>query len=537
MKKYNIYIPVLLAVAMIAGLFLGNMLGRKSQPVYNGSRMTVGNKLNITLDLIDKKYVDKVESKKIIEKTIPQMLENLDPHSSYIPAKYMQEVEEEMRGNFSGIGVRFSIQEDSVVVIAVISGGPSENVGVMQGDRIVMVDDTLIAGVGVKDERVLKLLRGIKGTRVRTKNYRRGFPELLEFEITRGDIPLTSIDVSYMIDEETGFVKIGRFSEQTYSEFKDSMDTLIGKGAEKVIIDLRSNQGGSLTAVVRMVDEFLEAGEPILITRGKSQPEKIYNASDRNAYANINVIILIDEFSASASEIMAGAIQDNDRGIIVGRRSFGKGLVQEQTSFSDGSAIRLTVARYYTPSGRCIQKPYTEGNDKYSEDLYMRLLHGEMLNADSIHFADSLKYYTKNGRLVYGGGGIMPDIFVPADTTGRSDYYVKIHQQRLNYQFAFQYSDQNRETLKKLGTAQAIEKWLDNQNIMDIFIRYAESKGVPYSEEGMRLSGEIIKTQVKANIAQNILGEEGFYPIIQQIDKTLLKAIDISRQNLLEDNL
>lgn len=537
MKKYNIYIPVLLAVVMIAGLYLGYMLARRSQPAYSGVRLAGGNKLNTILELIDRKYVDTVDTKEIMEKTIPNLLNNLDPHSGYIPAKFMQEVEEEMQGNFSGIGVRFSMREDTVVISDVISGGPSQNVGVMPGDRIVMVDDSLIAGVGMKDKEVMKLLRGTKGTKVKIKNFRRGFPDLFEFEITRGDIPLYSIDVSYMIDDETGFIKIERFSEQTYSEFKTCMDTLIGAGAAKVIIDLRNNQGGSLPTVIRMVDEFLEKDEPILITRGKAQPERVYNASARNAYANIGVMILINEFSASASEIMAGAIQDNDRGIIVGRRSFGKGLVQEQIPFSDGSAVRLTIARYYTPSGRCIQKPYEEGNDKYSEDLDIRILHGEMFSADSIHFADSLKYYTKNGRVVYGGGGIMPDFFVAADTTGQSDYYNKIYQKGLSYLFAFQYADQNRETLKKRETAEAIEKWLDSQNIMQQFIKYAESKGVPYSSEGMRLSGEIIETQVKANIAQNIIGERGFYPIIQRIDKTLLKAIEISHQNLSVENL
>lgn len=537
MKKYNVYIPLLLAIAMIAGIFAGHILTRKSQSAYGGVRLAASNKLNAILELIDRKYVDTVDTKEIMEKTIPDLLKNLDPHSGYIPAKYMQEVEEEMQGNFSGIGVRFFIREDTVVISDVISGGPSQNVGVMAGDRIVMVDDTLIAGVGMKDKEVMKLLRGIKGTKVSIKNFRRGFSDLFEFEITRGDILLTSVDASYMIDDETGFIKIERFSEQTYFEFKTNMDKLIEAGATKVILDLRNNQGGSLPTVIRMVDEFLEKDEPILITRGKSQPERVYNASARDSYTNIGVIILINEFSASASEIMAGAIQDNDRGIIVGRRSFGKGLVQEQIPFSDGSAVRMTIARYYTPSGRCIQKSYEEGNDKYSEDLDLRILHGEMFSADSIHFVDSLKYYTKSGRVVYGGGGIMPDFFVPADTTGRSDYYTKIYQKGLSYQFAFQYADQNRETLKKMETAKAIEKWLDEQNIMAQFVKYAENKGIPYSSEGMRLSGEIIETQVKANIAQNIIGENGFYPIIQKIDKTLLKAIDISHQNLTIENL
>lgn len=300
---------------------------------------------------------------------------------------------------------------------------------------------------------------------------------------------------------------------------------------------MRGNPGGYLAAVIRMVDEFLEKDEPILITRGKSQPEKVYNATNRATFAGKQVIVLLDEFSASASEIFAGALQDNDRGIVVGRRSFGKGLVQEQIPFSDGSAVRLTVARYYTPSGRSIQKPYNNGSEKYFEDLFERMVHGEMLVADSIQFADSLKYYTKKGRTVYGGGGIMPDIFVPADTAGRSTYFNKIYQQGTVYQFAFQYSDQHRSHLTSLKTAAEIEKWLDNQKVLDSFVRFAAGKGIPYDAEGLKASGHIIETQVKAYIARNIIGEEGFYPIIQQIDKTLLKAIEVSGQNLLVESL
>ncbi|MFZ5428897.1 MAG: S41 family peptidase [Bacteroidota bacterium] len=536
-RKFTAYIPVLLAIAMIAGLFIGNALNRKSQPVYRSMKLPGGNKLSTILNLVESAYVDSINTSEIIEKTIPNLLQNLDPHSTYIPARDMQEVEEEMQGNFSGIGVQFSIQEDTVVVIDVVSGGPSQKLGIMAGDRIVRVNDSLIAGVGIQNEDVLKLLRGQKGTKVKISNLRKGFGELFDFEIVRGDIPIYSVDVTYMIDDETGFIKVSRFAEQTYREFMEGMNKLVQKGAQKVIIDMRGNPGGYLTAVIRMVDEFLEKDEPILITRGKSQPEKVYNASNRMSFAGLGVFVLIDEFSASASEIFAGALQDNDRGIVIGRRSFGKGLVQEQIPFSDGSAVRLTVARYYTPSGRSIQKPYDNGSEKYFEDLFERMLHGEMLVADSIQFADSLKYFTKKGRTVYGGGGIMPDIFVPADTAGRSDYFNKIYQRGLVYQFAFQFSDQHREHLNTLKTAAGIEQWLNSRNIMDEFARYAAGKGVPQDAAGMRISGSIISTQVKAYIARNILGEEGFYPIIQHIDKTLQKAIDISRQNLLVENV
>ncbi len=536
-KRYSVYIPLLLAVTLISGLFIGNTLNRAEKPAQRNLRLSGGNKLSTIISLVESAYVDSIVISEVVEKTIPELLKNLDPHSTYIPAQNMLEVEEEMQGNFSGIGVQFSIQEDTVVIIDVISGGPSHKLGLHAGDRIVLVNDSNIAGVGVKNEDVLKLLRGKKGTKVKVSNLRRGFRELFEFEITRGDIPIYSVDVSYMIDEETGFIKVSRFAEQTYKEFMDGMGKLHNAGAKKVIIDLRGNPGGYLAAVIRMVDEFLGKDEPILITKGKSQPERIYNASNKATFADKKVFVLIDEFSASASEIFAGALQDNDRGIVIGRRSFGKGLVQEQIPFSDGSAVRLTVARYYTPSGRSIQKPYNNGSDKYFEDLFERMAHGEMLVADSIQFADSLKYYTKNGRTVYGGGGIMPDIFVPADTVGRSNYFNRIYQRGLVYQFAFQYSDQHRDYLNTLKTAAEIEKWLDNQKVIESFVRFATGKGIPYDAEGMKESGHIIETQVKAYIARNISGDEGFYPIIQQIDKTLLKAIEVSRLNLLVETL
>jgi carboxyl-terminal processing protease len=536
-RKFSVYIPVLLAVAMIAGLYIGYSLNRRSQPLNHVMRMPSGNKLSTIFSLIESAYVDTINASAIIEKTIPDLLKNLDPHSTYIPARQMQEVEEEMQGNFSGIGVQFSIQEDTVVIIDVISGGPSQKLGLLAGDRIVMVNDSNIAGVGVRNEDVLKLLRGKKGTIVKVSNLRRGFRELFEFSITRGDIPIYSVDVAYMIDEVTGFMKVSRFAEQTYAEFMEGMEKLDKAGARNVIIDLRGNPGGYLTAVIRMVDEFLGKDEPILITKGKSQPEKVYNSSGRSTFADKKVYVLIDEFSASASEIFAGALQDNDRCIVIGRRSFGKGLVQEQIPFSDGSAVRLTVARYYTPSGRSIQKPYKAGSDEYFDEMYERMMHGEMLYADSIEFADSLKYQTKKGRTVYGGGGIMPDIFVPADTTGRSAYFDMIYQRGLVYQFAFYYSDQHRDYLNSLRSAREIDQWLDKQKITDSFVKYAASKGIPYDPAGMKVSGLIIETQVKAYIARNILGEEGFYPIIQKIDKTLIKAIEISKQNLLVENL
>lgn len=536
-KKTLIIIPLLIAVSVAAGIVIGNLLRQNSQPIFSPIGHSKPNKLSTILKLVESGYVDSVNTNDIIEKTIPEILENLDPHTAYIPAQNMQEVQEEMRGNFSGIGVQFSIQEDTVRVIEVISGGPSSKVGILPGDRIVTVDDSLIAGVDVKNVTVLNLLRGEKNTKVRVGIVRKGNSEELEFEITRDDIPLISVDVSYMINEETGFIKVNRFAETTYNEFMQGMQKLKQSGAEKLIVDLRQNPGGSLSSVLQIVDEFLEKGEPILYTEGLNQPRKTYNASGRNTWKDVKVYVLIDEFSASASEIFAGAIQDNDRGLVIGRRSFGKGLVQEQIPLMDGSALRLTVARFYTPSGRSIQKSYENGNDEYFHDLYSRFSHMEQLSADSIQFNDSLKYQTKSGRTVYGGGGIMPDIFVPADTSGNSAYFDKIYRKGLIYTFAYTYADNNRETLTQFEKVEEIDAYLNKQGVLEEFVNYAQEKGIQRDANGLKQSQEIIKTQLKAYIARNIIGEEGFFPIIRQIDNTLERAIEISKQNLLVENI
>ncbi len=536
-KKTVILIPLLIAIAISIGILIGNMMNRNSQPVFSGLGLGQTNKISTILDLIDKGYVDSVNTSDIIEKTIPEILKNLDPHTTYIPASDMQEVQEEMQGNFSGIGVQFSIQEDTVRVIEVISGGPSSKVGILPGDCIVSVNDSLIAGVDVNNNTVMSLLRGKKNTKVEVGILRKGFDGVLDFEITRGDIPLYSVDVSYMIDDETGFIKVSRFANTTYNEFVEGMVKLQNEGAKKVIVDLRSNPGGSLVGVLQMVDEFLDKGEPILYTEGTNQPRKTYNASGKKTFADIQVYIMLDEFSASASEIFAGAMQDNDRGIVIGRRSFGKGLVQEQIPLMDGSALRLTVARFYTPSGRCIQSSYENGNEEYYNNIYERFHNMEQLVADSIHFVDSLKYKTKGGRIVYGGGGIMPDFFVPVDTTGNSEYFNQIYRRGLIYSFAYAYADSHREELSRFTRAEEFENYLDKQNALNEFIAYAEEKGVKKDAKGLKASGKVIDTQMKAYIARNIIGEEGFYPIIKQIDKTLLRAIEVSRQNLLVENI
>ena len=537
-RKTTIIIPLLVALSIVAGILIGNLLNQNSRiiqsPVMGYTRP---HKLTTILQLIENGYVDSINSSDIVEQTIPGILKNLDPHTAYIPARNMQEVQEEMTGNFSGIGVQFSIQDDTVRVIEVIPNGPSSQVGILPGDRIVTVNDSLIAGVDIKNNTVLKLLRGERNTKVEVGIIRKGHDGELEFEITRDNIPLTSVDVSYMIDDETGFIKVTRFSEQTYNEFMREMDKIHRQGAQKVIVDLRQNPGGSLASVLQLVDEFLEKGEDILYTEGVNQPRKTYKASGRNRWKDKDVFVLIDEYSASASEIFAGALQDNDRGLVIGRRSFGKGLVQEQIPLMDGSALRLTVARFYTPSGRSIQKPYENGIEDYYQDLHARFIHNEQLFADSIHFNDSLKYQTKGGRTVYGGGGIMPDVFVPMDTTGNSQYFERLYRKGLIYTFAYNYADNHRERLSGFKSASEIETYLDKQNILNDFVTYAEKNEVPRDAKGLHDSHDLIYTQLKAYIARNIMGEEGYFPIISRIDNTLQKAIELSKQNLLVENL
>ena len=523
-SRFAIYIPVLLAVALVTGILIGNRMTRNSGGFM--PQIAKSGKLDAIISLIQSEYVDSISTDSLVEKTIPQLLKSLDPHTAYIPAKEMVGVEEEMRGNFGGIGVQFSIQNDTVMVVDVISGGPSSKLGILPGDRIVTVNDTLLAGKDLKNEKVLSKLRGEKGTKVNVGIKRKGFKELMEFKITRGDIPIYSVDVSYMIDPVTGYIKVSRFGEQTYEEFMAGMSKLNNLGMKNVIVDLRGNPGGYLNAVIRMVNEFLNKGELIVYTEGNSQKRKTYQADSRGAFRDLGVVVLIDDFSASASEIFAGAIQDNDRGWVVGRRSFGKGLVQEQIPFNDGSAVRLTVARYYTPSGRCIQKPYDKGNDEYYQDIMARAIHGEFQKADSIRFTDTLKYKTSGGRIVYGGGGVMPDFFIPADTLGYSDYYSKIAQKGLVYQFALDFADNNRKELAKLTTSADFETYFQKTDVLGSFVAFADKKGVKANNADLKTSSKIIDHQIRAYIARNILGEEGFYPIIKNIDNALLEAIE-----------
>lgn len=520
-SKYGM--PLVIAISVILGMIIQQNIDSHKMNGANNLEQS-GSKIDAVLNYVNREYVDTVDLPGIVENTIPKILEELDPHSVYIPAVEFEAMNEPLEGNFDGIGVQFNIQKDTVMVVKTILGGPSEKVGIRDGDRIVKVNDSLIAGIGITNDQVMKLLRGKKGTKVTVGIKRKGEPELVKFTINRDEIPLYSIDVSYMIDETTGYIKLSKFAKNTYKEFQEAIAKLKALGMKKLVFDLRGNSGGYMDAAINIADEFLEADKLIVYTEGKSRPRSSYFSSHRTSCADLELVVLIDEWSASASEIVAGAIQDNDRGQIIGRRSFGKGLVQEPVMFADGSSLRLTIARYYTPSGRCIQKPYNKGQEEYFDDIHERFVNGEFEQADTLKH-DSLKYYTSLGKVVYGGGGIMPDIFIPVDTTGISDYYTKINRKGLEYQFCIEYADNNRTALTQFKTAHEIETYLKKQQILEQFVKFAATHQVPRDSKGLAESGETIEVQLKALIARNILDNDGFYPIIQEIDKTLLEGI------------
>ncbi len=527
--------PLILAIVLILGMLIGVKLvdrsGDRSMFVYPKT-----DKLSGVINFIEMEYVDKVSREDLVEKTIPELLKNLDPHSVYIPASDLQRVTEPLEGNFEGIGIQFNMLNDTVVVIQTISGGPSERIGIMPGDRIVMIDDSLVAGVDMPDTDIVSMLRGLRGTTVTVGVKRQFIPGMMEFEIKRDRIPLYSVDVAYMIDDETGYIKISQFSRTTFREYMEAAERLNALGMKKLILDLRGNGGGYMDQATSIADQFLDEGKLIVYTEGQASPRSDVKATSNGINLDTEILVMMDEWSASASEILAGAIQDNDRGMVVGRRSFGKGLVQNQTMFSDGSALRLTVARYYTPTGRSIQKPYDAGSDDYFNDLDRRFLHGEFDAADSIRFDDSLKFVTPGGNVVYGGGGIMPDVFVPRDTAGITGYYTQVTRQGLVYRFAFDYSDSNRATLSRFDEAGEISAYLDRQGLMDRFVEYAEDQGIARKTSDIRKSYDILHTQIKAYIARNIIDNEGFYPIISEIDQAFQKSVSLigegTRRNL-----
>ena len=527
-KGSSRFAPVIIAISVVAGILIGTFYAKH----YGGNKLGIingsSNKLNALLHVIDDQYVDTVDMSQLVESAMPQILAELDPHSTYIPAQKLEEVNSELEGSFSGVGIQFTIQEDTIHVNSVVSGGPAEKVGLMAGDRIVTVDDSLFVGKDLTNEKAMRTLKGPKGSQVKLGVKRITEKELLDFVVTRGDIPQNTIDAAYMISNDFGYVQISKFGRTTHVELLNAIAQLSHQNCKGMIIDLRENTGGYMEAAIRMVNEFLPEGKLIVYTQGRKYPRMEEYANGTGSCQNIPLVVLIDQGSASASEIFAGAIQDNDRGTIVGLRSFGKGLVQQPIDFSDGSAIRLTIARYYTPSGRCIQRPYENGKDsKYEMDWLDRYEHGEFFSADSVKLDKKLRYSTSLGRPVYGGGGIMPDVFVPRDTTGVTSYLMEVSNKGLLIQFSFQYTDRNRAKLDQFNDETELQKYLEKQNIVEQFVQFAAQKGVKRRNLLINKSRKLLERNLYGNIIYNIQGKEAYIRYINRDDATVLKALEI----------
>jgi carboxyl-terminal processing protease len=481
------------------------------------------------MQIIDLAYVDTVNMKSIVSDAIVESLKELDPHSAYISKEEVEKANEPLEGSFEGIGVTFQLFQDSILVISTTPGGPSEKLGILSGDKIVKINGEDAIGKKVNNQWVMDHLRGKKGTSVDVSIYRSGKKDLLEFKIVRDKIPLNSIDASFMAAPEIGYVRLNRFSKTSIDEFDSALVNLKSKGMNKLILDLRGNSGGYLNIAVDLADEFLDAGKLIVYTEGLHSPRQDFLASGMGNFEKNKLVVIIDEASASASEIVSGAIQDWDRGVVIGRRSFGKGLVQRPFDLPDGSVIRLTTARYYTPTGRCIQRPYTKGTDEYYKDFDKRYRHGEYTFADSIKFPDSLKYETPHGRVVYGGGGIMPDIFIPLDTSMFSDYYVDLRRKDVINKYTIRFVEENRADLNKKYST--VDEYKDNFKLDDEMIKefkdLAEKEGVKFSEEGWKSSELLIDTQIRAMIARNLWTIDAFYVIMSGIDEEFHKAVNI----------
>lgn len=527
-KNSSRFTPVIIAISVVIGILIGTFYAKH----FAGNRLGIingsSNKLNALLRIVDDQYVDTVNMADLVEKAMPQILAELDPHSTYIPAQNLEEVNSELEGSFSGIGIQFTIQDDTIHINSVIQGGPSEKVGLMAGDRIVMVNDSLFVGKKVTNEKAMRTLKGPKGSQVKLGVRRATESKLLNFNITRGDIPQNTVDAAYMVNKDLGYIQISKFGRTTHVELLNAIAVLNHKNCKGLIIDLRGNTGGYMEAAVRMVNEFLPEGKLIVYTQGRKYPRADEFANGTGSCQKMPVVVLIDEGSASASEIFTGAIQDNDRGMVVGRRSFGKGLVQQPIDFSDGSAIRLTIARYYTPSGRCIQRPYASGKDKnYEMDWLTRYEHGEYFSKDSIKLDESLRYSTSLGRPVYGGGGIMPDIFVPQDTTGVSSYLTEVLSKGLTIQFTFHYTDANRDKLKQFDNEESLLNYLRHQGLVEQFVRYADSKGVKRRNILIQKSYKLLEKNIYGNIIYNMLGKEAYIKYFNADDQTVKKAMDL----------
>jgi carboxyl-terminal processing protease len=529
-KNSSPFLPLFFALVLVIGIFIGIRLNRNSQQnqllqMFSKDNLG-GNKLDELLDYVVREYVDTLNKDSLTDQTIETMLSNLDPHSAYIPASDLQATNEPLNGNFEGIGVEFNLLRDTIYVVTAIPGGPSEKAGIKSGDKIIFVDGKKVAGVGITNEMVFKNLKGKGGTVVNIGVLRFGTSKIEYFKIIRGKIPIYSIDAAYMMDSITGFIKISRFASTTLKEFNDAMSKLEKLGMKQLVLDLRGNPGGYLDAAIGISDEFLPKGKMIVYTEGKNRPRQNSIASDKGRFEKQKLVVLIDENSASASEIVAGAVQDNDRGIIIGRRSFGKGLVQEQSEFKDGSAIRLTIARYYTPSGRCIQKPYENGQiEDYYHDEMERYNSGELVNADSVKLNKKLKYTTAAGKVVYGGGGIMPDYFIPIDTTKVSRYVSELLYKNIINDFALEYVNKNRSKLKFKSPHEFNKQFILNNNVFNELRTYASENSVSSKSSDFGKGYDLLSNHLKAYIAKDIFNQEAWFLVKNANDEACKKAL------------
>lgn len=519
--------PLLMAVAMVAGILIGTFYANH----FTGNRLNIinssSNKLNNLLHVVEDQYVDTVDINKLVENAMPEILAELDPHSVYIPAKNVQTATDDLRGSFSGVGIEFTIRHDTIRVQNVIADGPAEAAGVLAGDKIVTIDGKTFVGKEVTTEEAMHRLKGEEGTKVTLGLKRYGMDKLKTVTVTRGEIPQKSINATYMIDKHTGYIKIKNFGENTYAELLIALATLSQETFDNLIIDLRGNTGGYLASAVQIANEFLPKDRLIVYTQGRKSPRQDYRSDGRGSYQQIPLVVLIDEVSASASEILAGAIQDNDRGTVIGRRSYGKGLVQQPIAFKDGSMVRLTVARYYSPSGRCIQKPYTSGDDRdYEEDLITRYQHGEFFTQDSIKH-EGPAFHTRIGRTVYGGGGITPDFFVAEDTLGYTSYLKEASMRGLILQFAYDYTDENRLKMKPYATLETLLGYLKKQNLVEAFARYGEKNGLKRRNLMIRKSNELLQRFIYGRIIYNMLDDEAFIRYFNEEDPTIRKALEV----------
>lgn len=525
----TLVLVLILSVGWLAGLYFGRQLTDNQLRIYLNNYNSHNDKLSRVLMMIENDYIDSISRDSLAELAIPAILHKLDPHSVYLPPKEFEQADEPLQGEFDGIGVVFNMATDTVIVLNVIPSGPSRKAGVLGGDRIIKINDTLIAGQKWSQTAVMKRLRGPRGTKVKLSLERRGIEGLVDVVVTRDAIPLHSVEATLMLTDKVGFVKLSQFSRTSYAEIKKAVASLRAQGMTSLILDLRGNSGGFLDQAILIANEFLPANSLIVYTEDRNGKRLRQYSDGRGGSTDLAVAVLIDEASASSSEILAGALQDNDRGTIIGRRSFGKGLVQSQTPFDDGSALRLTIARYYTPTGRSIQKPYTAGDgESYEHDLIDRFKRNEFFSADSIHFADSLRFTTPKGKVVYGGGGIMPDIFVPLDTLNVTKYFSEVAGRNILYRYTIEYADNHRKALAAVKSIKELKALLDGDtSLLNDFVRYAERHGVKPNWKEIDRSRHIIEAQLRAYISRNSnLEDNAFYYFIRPIDTTMLRAIE-----------